>query len=364
MDKAHRLMQNGVSESVFPGGVLLVSQGGRVVFFEAYGKADIFGNRKMSVKTVFDLASLTKPLATTMAVMKLVQEKVVTLDQAISSILPEFKDSDKEQITIRQLLTHTSGLPDYVPYYKEVGEVPFDDRKKRLRSLLVKTPLEHPVGEKTLYGDVGFMVLNWVVEQLGRMRLDTYVGLKVYTSLGLNHENGLFFVDLNSGSVAGEFAATEDCPWRKKLICGEVHDENAYAAGGVEGHAGLFGNAESVHALLAALLSSYHADDGSEVFPRQLVQTFFRRQPGSQRTLGFDTPDRRNSSAGKYFSGKTVGHLGFTGTSFWMDLSRCVIVILLTNRVHPSRRNERIKIFRPRLHDAVMKDLIRHGRTG
>jgi serine-type D-Ala-D-Ala carboxypeptidase len=363
MDQARKLMQAGVSESVFPGGVLLVSEGERIMFLEAFGKADIFEDREMTVKTVFDLASLTKPLATAMAVMALVQEGRVALDRTLRSIIPEFNSPETDTITLRHLLTHTSGLPDYVPYYKEMGDGPFDRRKKRLRSLLVKTPLVFPPGQNTLYSDVGFMTLAWVVERLAGMGLDTYARRKVYNPLGLGHEKGLFFVDLNTGPAGGAFAATEDCPWRNRVLRGEVHDENAWAAGGVQGHAGLFGNAESVHVLLSSLLSPYHATQEPEVFSRNLVRAFLTPEEGLQRSLGFDTPDRVNSSAGKYFSENSVGHLGFTGTSFWMDLNRCVIVILLTNRVHPSRENDRIKFFRPRLHDAVMKEVAGSDRT-
>jgi CubicO group peptidase (beta-lactamase class C family) len=151
------------------------------------------------------------------------------------------------------------------------------------------------------------------------------------------------------------FAATEQCPWRKDLLVGRVHDENTYVMGGVQGHAGLFGTAVDVHRLLVELLSAYHGRPLAGCFEPDLVRLFFQRWAGTDRTLGFDTPSVENSSSGRFFSTNTVGHLGFTGTSFWMDLDQAVIVILLTNRIHPTRNNETIRQFRPKLHDAVMK---------
>jgi serine-type D-Ala-D-Ala carboxypeptidase len=355
MNRADDLMNAAVRVNVFPGGVLLASKGGRVNFFKAYGFADIFSRRKMREDTVFDLASLTKPLSVAPTIISLVQEGLIHLDEGISAFIPEFSSTDKAHITVRQLLSHASGLPDYMPYYKEMGEGPFDRRQKRLRELIIQTPLRHPPGQTTVYSDVGFMVLNWIIERVSGMRLDEFVKQRVYEPLGLGVPDGLFFVDLNRVLVKREFAATELCPWRKMVLCGQVHDENAYAAGGIEGHAGLFGNAESVLHLLWALLAVYRSTQGNEVLNPELVRLFLTRHGTTERTLGFDTPSPINSSAGKYFTKNSVGHLGFTGTSFWMDLSRSIIVILLTNRVHPSRENEAIRQFRPILHDAVMK---------
>jgi CubicO group peptidase (beta-lactamase class C family) len=203
------------------------------------------------------------------------------------------------------------------------------------------------------------MILEWMVEHICGKRLDRFVSEMIYSPLGLDT---LFFVDLNAAQREGAFAATELCPWRKVLLTGKVHDENAYVVGGIQGHAGLFGTADSVHTLLLALLSAYHGDNSKNPFEKGLVRLFFRRLPDTDKALGFDAPAMKHSSCGRYFSKNSVGHLGFTGTSFWMDLDRSIIVILLTNRVHPSRRNEAIKAFRPKLHDAVLKCLIGKDR--
>jgi CubicO group peptidase (beta-lactamase class C family) len=348
------LMYQAVSEGVFPGAVLLVSKEDKVVFFKAFGYANLFTKNAVTRDTVFDLASLTKPLATTLAVMVLIQQGKLSLEQQIGSILPSFHKTEKEKITIKHLLCHMSGLPDFRPYYVKLSQLPIGDRRPALRELLLKEPLLSAIGEKVLYSDLGFMILNWVIETVSGKRLDYFVYETIYHSLGLEH---LFFVDLTATPRTGDFAATERCPWRHILLEGRVHDDNAYAAGGVEGHAGLFGIAADVHRLLLELLSTFHGYPLVGVVEKALLKTFFARQENSDRALGFDLPSTIDASCGNYFSRSSVGHLGFTGTSFWMDLEKSVIIILLTNRVHPTRDNDKIKGFRPKLHDAVMRSI-------
>lgn len=347
-------MRQAVSDGVFPGGVLLVSAGDSVVFFEAYGHANILDGRSMTRNTIFDLASLTKPLATTLAIMRLVQHSRLKLEQSIGSILPRFMGTGKERIRIQNLLCHNSGLPDHRPYYKTLCELDKRDRKDALRRLLVEEPLLQTIGEHVLYSDLGFMILSWVVEQVSGDRLDRFVSKEIYNHLGLEN---LFFVDLDATPRKENFAATERCPWRKVLLNGVVHDDNAYAVGGIEGNAGLFGAAEDVYHLLSVLLLNFHGHSETPVFEKELLHEFFRPQENTGRALGFDMPSLTESSCGRYFSKRSVGHLGFTGTSFWMDLDRGIIVILLTNRIHPTRDNNRIQTFRPKLHDEIMKNI-------
>jgi CubicO group peptidase (beta-lactamase class C family) len=360
MKQIEAYMQQGVSNGVFPGGVLLVSTYDSIVFKKAYGYADIFLKTPMVTDTIFDLASLTKPLATTMAVMKLTQDRKVDLDQHLGSILYVCKGTDKEKVTIRQLLCHSSGLPDYRPYYKTLVKLPVSQRKDALRKLLVKEPLLFSPGQTTLYSDLGFMVLCWVVERLSEKRLDRYVTEDIYAPMDIFERsgNGLFFNDLNSAPRSGNYAATECCPWRKIVLSGKVHDDNAYVLGGIEGHSGLFGTADDVLKLLLFLLNVFYEKSLTNMFDSALIHQFFMRQNNTAWALGFDTPSQIGSSSGKMFSRNTVGHLGYTGTSFWMDIDRCIIVILLTNRVHPVRDNDQIKKFRPKLHDMVMKKIL------
>ena len=355
MNQVDAFMGQAISEGVFPGAVLLVSKEGSIVCHNAYGLADLFSRRSMTVETIFDLASLTKPLATALAVMILNQQGDIGTEQELGDILPDFKKDKKSAIKIRHLLYHNSGLADYRPYYKEIEHLPSEKRKQALRNLLMSEPLVYPIGTKVVYSDLGFMILEWMIEHVSGKRLDCFVSEMIYGPLGIDN---LFFVDLNAEKPPGVFAATEKCPWRKVLLAGKVHDENAYVVGGVQGHAGLFGTAAAVHMLVSKLLCAYQGASPGNLFQTEMVRLFFKRLPNADKTFGFDAPALKNSSAGSYFSANSVGHLGFTGTSFWMDLDRLIIVIMLTNRVHPSRDNMAIKAFRPKLHDAVMKSLL------
>lgn len=358
MKQVDSLMRYAIFDKVFPGAVLLVARNDSIVFFEAYGYANIFSRRKMTIDTIFDLASLTKPLATTLAVMRLVQQRKIGLEQTLESILPCFKKTDKGQIKIKSLLCHKSGLPAYREYYYKLSKLQPDARKKALKRLLVKESMLHPTGKKVLYSDLGFMILGLVVETVAGKRLDYYVSNEIYKLLGIDSDRGLFFADLNSKPIIEGFAATEICHWRNILLEGVVHDENAYMMGGVAGHAGLFGSAGSLHILLSSLLSDFHDSPPINLFEKDILHIFFNQQEGTDKALGFETPSLANSSCGDYFSKRSVGHLGFTGTSFWMDIEQNIIVILLTNRVHPSRENDKIKSFRPKVHNAVMDCLL------
>ena len=353
------LMKKAVADGIFPGGVLYVSKKGKIDFHKAYGIVDIVSKRPVTVETVFDLASLTKPLATTLAIMKLVEQKKLALDQSLGMLIPGFAGTEKGEITVRHLLAHTSGLPDYRPYYEKLREIPQKKRKKAIRELLTGEILIHPIGRTTLYSDIGFMILCWMIEEISGKRLNDFVLDEIYAPAGLKD---LFFIDLerskkNAYLLNKEFAATEKCLWRRKTLIGEVHDDNAFAVGGIDGHAGLFGTAAEVGKLLLLLQSLYHGYLTESVLLSGTVRQFLSRQGHTGRVLGFDIPDVGKSSCGHYFSEKTVGHLGFTGTSFWMDLETEINVILLTNRVHPSRDNDRIRAFRPEIHDAIIKNI-------
>ena len=352
-------MQRGVADGVFPGGVLLVAKKDHVVFFEAFGHARLSPERPMTIDTVFDLASLTKPLATTLVLMLMVQRGRLSPDQRLDTAIPDFSGTKKRHITIRQLLSHTSGLPDYRPYYTKLVELSPSERIGSLRALLLAEGLIQQPGQACLYSDVGFMILQWIVEVTAQESLDRFVQESVYRPLGLKD---LFFVTSNvrKEKDGRPYAATEDCPWRGKILDGVVHDENAYALGGVGGHAGLFGTAQDVYGVLKELFDVYAGEPNRGLFRREVMQTFLKRQSDiGSWALGFDTPTRPDSSSGRYFSDQSVGHLGFSGTSFWVDLLKGVIVILLTNRIHPKRENIGIRAFRPLLHDTVMELIVR-----
>ena len=358
-NRVEALLSKGVVEGVYPGAVLLVAFEGKTLFFQQVGsRALVPKTLPMERDTIFDLASLTKPLATTLAVMKLIDSGKIELDQPLEDLLPKDLPRDKKTITLRLLLNHSAGFADWKPFYLDLENIRPEERKANLREQLLNIPLLYPHGKGTLYSDLGFMMLEWVVEEVAGMKLPQFLRTHFYDPLGLNKT---FFYENTVPLRFDEdrFAATEDCPWRKKVLKGIVHDDNAYALGGYSGHAGLFGNAREVYTLINLLREHYRGEREDYLGP-ETVRAFFRKADivkESTWALGWDTPSPENSSSGGYFSKRSVGHLGFTGTSVWIDLERDVIVILLTNRVHPTRKNEKIRAFRPVLHDMVMKEL-------
>jgi CubicO group peptidase (beta-lactamase class C family) len=351
---ADHLMRRAVASRVFPGAVLLVACKGTVVLHQAYGMADLFTARPMTRETVFDLASLTKPLATTLATMMLVQQGRLDLDRPACDYWAPIKGQGKERITVRHLLSHRSGLPAWRPYHLFFRNFSPETCQRRFQEAISAESLSAIPGERTEYSDVGFWVLQWIVEQVAQLPMDRFVEDAIYGPLSVRP---LFFNRVGR-QASFPYAATELCPLRGRLLTGEVHDDNAHALGGVAGHAGLFGNAAAVWALLQELLLAAAGQMAHSLFDRDCIRGFFERQANSSWCLGFDTPAESGSSAGHSFEPGSVGHLGYTGTSFWMDRVRETIVILLSNRVHPCRYNLAIKAFRPHLHDAVMTALL------
>ncbi len=360
-DRIRQAVEDAVSKGVFPGAVLLCALDHGIVFHEAFGMADLFENRKMQKHSIFDLASLTKPLATTLALAKLMEKGKLSLDQQIGTILAEFQNSDKARITIDMLLRHRSGFPAHRHYYLDIlhsGKEP----RSYLRDLLTKEPLESGIGEKEVYSDLGFMVLAWIIERVSGQRLDRFVAREIYAPLGLDR---LFFVELipeneKTKIYRGQFAATQHCPRRKRVLRGEVDDDNAHAVGGIEGHAGLFGDALSVYRLCSEILTVLQGKPSTLPAP-DIIKRFVKKDKGFDRVDGFDTPSKQESSSGRFFSDSSIGHLGFTGTSFWIDPIGGWIIVLLTNRVHPSRSGEGIKEFRPRIHDMIRGEIMENN---
>ena len=367
-----RQMDAAVARRVFPGAVLLVREGTRVFYLRAFGHRSLEPElTPMGEDTIFDLSSLTKPLATTIAIMLLVAEGKIRLDDRVTRFLHNFGVYGKTHITFRHLLSHCSGLAAWRPYYKEIvqierrgGRINFLNSlgaRAHVYQLLHRERLEAPSGTRTTYSDLGFMLLGAVIEELTSTTLDRFCQERIYRPLGLRWTA---FVDLSLlrarhlEPVTDLIAPTERCPWRKKILCGEVHDDNAWAMGGVAGHAGLFSSAKDLDVLLCRLKESHRQPD--QFIPQRIMRTFWTRDatvPDSTWCLGWDTPSATGSSTGAHFSPHSVGHLGFTGTSVWIDLEHDRHVILLSNRVHPTRDNEQIKAFRPYLHDLVVQAL-------
>lgn len=359
-DEIKNLLEKGVEERVYPGAVLHVVQKGQTLFFQEVGHlSSTPESAPIRKDTIFDLASLTKPLATTLAIMKLVDERTISLDQPLSEFITTSPLRDKEDLTPRLLLNHSGGFAAWEPFYLRLATYGLDERKQILREWLVDTPFAYQPGEKCLYSDLGFMTLEWLIEELTGMSLHLFLEHNFYRPLSL--ERIFLGRELPKAHFGEEeFAATEICPWRAELIQGKVQDENAYALGGYSGHAGLFGDAQGV-SILVNLLTDHYRGKRDDYFKPATVKEFFTKQDivdGCTWALGWDTPSPKDSSSGKYFSPNSVGHLGFTGTSIWVDLDRDVRVIFLTNRVHPTRNNTNIKAFRPKLHDMIVKELV------
>ncbi len=359
-NRIKEILDLGVREGVYPGAVLLIAWEGRIEFVRESGYLSLIPERvPMRKDTIFDLASLTKPLATTLALMGLVDKDKIGLDQPLREIIEESsKKDDKEGLTLRLILNHSAGFADWKPIYLDLMKYRPEERKRILRKRLMEEPLVYRPGKDCVYSDLGFMVLEWVIEEISGMSLNNLIDENFYKPLSLKR------TFLNTGSIVKRFnrkeiAATEDCPWRGRVIQGEVHDENAYALGGYSGHAGLFGVAKEIF-VIVEMLREHYMGERDDFFRQGTVREFFRRQEIVEHcswALGWDTPSTQGSSSGKFFSSRSVGHLGFAGTSLWMDLERDVTVIFLTNRVHPTRNNQKIKAFRPVLHDSIMVEL-------
>jgi CubicO group peptidase (beta-lactamase class C family) len=364
-----RELEACIAGGAFPGAVLRVSRGTEVVYHAAFGSRSLEPeSTPMRADTIFDLASLTKPLATTTAIMLLVREGKVRLDDRVTRFVPNFGVHGKTHVTVRSLLAHCSGLAHWRPFHKEIvriekqGRVSFvssKGAKEWVYEQVQREKPEYPVGTKSVYSDLGFILLGGVVELLAQIPLDRFVHERIVRPLGLR---STAFVDLTQlrtrriAPVVDVIAPTERCPWRGKVLCGEVHDDNAWAMGGVAGHSGLFANAADVDTLAGRLLGCLRGRD--DFVPQEIVREFWTKDgtvEDSTWALGWDTPSAASSSAGGRMSRHAVGHLGFTGTSIWIDLDRDLRVTLLTNRTHPRRDNERIRDARPRIHDAVME---------
>ena len=363
--------QEAVAQGVFPGAVVLVSKDEEIVYEEAFGNRSLMPEKTpLQANMIYDLASLTKPLATTIAIMMLVREKKIQLEDHVTRFVPTFGVFGKHPVTFRHLLGHSSGLPAWKPYYEDIiktekaGRINFVASRAAKNYVMEQIHREKPVsspGAQGLYSDLGFIILGEVVEVVSGWTLDHFCQERIFKPLGLR---STAFVDLTQlrtrrlQPVEAMIAPTENCPWRKKILCGEVHDDNAYAMGGVAGHAGLFSSARDIHYLLARLQRCALGKDN--FLPQSLVNEFLTKDESVKNStfaLGWDTPAPTKSASGSYFSPRSVGHLGFTGPSVWWDLEKHCHVILLTNRVHPSRKNEKIRDFRPHIHDLIMKAL-------
>lgn len=339
-------MEQAVTAGVFPGGVWAWAHQGEIQPVVAVGTLGQKNPAPVLPATVFDLASLTKPLAAVSVCMKLVENGVLQLDMPVASIMGPFIPADKNKITIAMLLGHTSGYPAWRPYFERLRELLPTKRKQALLKMLLDEPLENTVGEAIVYSDLGYMLLTFVLEALTDKDLARLARDLAYSPLGLN-----LYYDNPQISLVSDVAQTEDCAWRGAVLQGRVHDDNAWAAGFPLGHAGLFGTAVDVLKLAESMRTSLKAPGG--FFNNEIISRFMRKTPNSDKRLGFEAPAETGASCGD-FSPKSFGHLGFTGTSFWVDPERDLTAVLLTNRVNLGRENILIRTFRPQIHNLLI----------
>lgn len=359
-------LQSAVDDGVFPGAQLAVRRRGELQCLLVAGRlsSDPSG-LPVQASTVYDLASLTKPLATVTSLLLLIQRAKVGLDDPVQQVLAELEGTPIGQATVRDLLTHRSGLPGWRPLYERLEArdivLGFSDGnqlvKQHVLRMIGDEPLIYARGERNVYSDLGFMLLGFLVERLSGMTLDRWCEEAIIRPLGADPLTFFPMAERPQSRIdVSRIAPTEQDQWRNRLLRGEVHDENAAAMGGVAGHAGLFGTAESVLAISGAWLRAYCGNES--ILDGELARQFATRQEsttGSSWALGWDTPSVQSSS-GSCFSERSFGHLGYTGTSLWIDPLCELEVVVLSNRVHPSRKNEKIKVFRPLIHDLVCRE--------
>lgn len=348
---AREILVEAVAKRAFPGAAYGVWFADSVIALDAVGAFTYDdGAPKVDPATVYDLASLTKVIATTAIAMLLYDRGILDLDARLGDILPAFVIGDQRgpgriRVTLRTLLDHSSGLPGYGQLFAA-----HSTPAGVLRGAL-QMPLEAPPGSRAEYSDIGFILLGKALEVLAGDTLSRLFEREIAAPLGM--ASALFCPPSDWRS---QIPPTEHDYWyRNRVIQGEVQDENCYALGGVSGHAGLFSNALDVLSFAACILGGGQRPDGKQLFQPGTVSLFATHQTqpvGTTRALGWDTPGE-SSSSGKFFGPRSIGHLGYAGTSLWIDPDRQLAVVLLTNRTWPDRQNKAIQAVRPAFHDAV-----------
>lgn len=345
---ADSLIEKGIKDSIAPGMTALVLKDGDIVYKRTAGRFTYDPDSSpVTDSSIYDLASVSKVIGTTTAVMICIDRKLFSLDDKVVKYLPQFGANGKKKITIRNLIVHTSGLPAFKKYYE------FVKNGDELLKDIYNSELIYQPGTKTVYSDLGMITMQKIIEKVTGKRLDKFLHAEVFSKLGMKST-----MYAPPASLKHRMVPTEvDNYWRNRLLIGEVHDEAASMLGGIAGHAGLFSTAGDLAVYLQMLLQGGEYK-GVRYIKKETVARFIKRQSEmSTRALGWDTRDEDYPSAGKLFSMSSYGHTGYTGTSVWTDPEKNVIVILLTNRVHPTRENGKLLIFRPKFHTEIMKAL-------
>jgi CubicO group peptidase (beta-lactamase class C family) len=348
LDNVDKIIKEAIDDKAFPGAVVLIWKDGKTIYEKAYGTFTYETHSpKVTTNTIYDLASITKVVATTTAAMICYDRKLFSLDDKVAKYIPEFGTNGKENITIKNLLLHNTGLPAWKKFYER--ELKYDDVVNEIYS----SELEYETGTKMVYSDLGIITLGKIIEKVTGKSLDTFCNDEIFIPLKMETT---FY---NPENAIKKFCApTEiDNYWRNKTLQGEVHDETSAMLNGVAGHAGLFSIASDIAKLMEVLMNDGKLN-GKQFIDKNSIKLFTTRyNDQSTRALGWDTKSETNSSAGDLFSSTSFGHTGFTGTSIWADPERNLFVVFLTNRVYPTRENYKIQKVRPQLHNAVINSL-------
>ena len=347
-DEVDLVINKAIDDHAFPGAEILIWKDGKTIYEKAYGNYTYDPeSQKVYPHTLYDLASLTKVIATTTAAMICYDRELFKLEDKVVKYIPEFAVNGKENITIKNLLLHNSGLPAWKKFYGR--NLKYDDVINEIYS----AGLDYKTGEKTVYSDLGIITLGKIIEKVTGKSLADFCNDEIFIPLGMK---STFFNPVDS--VKKLCAPTEiDDYWRMKTLQGEVHDETSAMLNGIAGHAGLFSNATDIAKVMAVLMNKGKMEQKQFIKQSTIVMFTKRYSEESTRALGWDTKSDSGSSAGDYFSKNSFGHTGFTGTSIWADPERNLFVVFLTNRVYPSRENIKILKVRPQLHNAVIKCL-------
>ena len=326
-DSLRRVLETAVRDSIFPGGIALIGNRAGVLTQVAVGRLDWAPDAAMvSAETIWDMASLTKVVGLTSAMMQLVEQGRVDLDAPVQRYLPEWQGAGKDAVTVRHLLTHSGGLAPFIQLWKRTSSA------AEARRIVLAAPLDTAAGARMVYSDLGAMLLGWVVERVSGEPLDRYLAAHVFGAAGMRDTRFL-----PPAALRERIAPTERDPWRGRHLRGEVHDENAHLLGGVSGHAGLFSTGADLVRFARLYLNGGELE-GVRVFQTETIRRFttVQRAGFSNRALGWEVPTGGNS-AGRLMRAPAFGHTGFTGTSLWIDPANDRFVILLTNRVNPTR---------------------------
>lgn len=353
-----RIIEDGIRVAAFPSAVLVVGNSENIIYQKAYGRLTYDENSaKTTLNTIYDIASVTKVIATTAAVMKLYDNAEIDLNYPVAFYIPEFNNNGKADITVFNLLVHNSGLTAWTPFYQN----PLLDSPDKVKKEIYTCAKEYATGSKTVYSDYNAFLLGEIVYRISGKRLDVYCSENIFKPLGMKDTDFLI-----PESEDYRIAPTEnDTYWRNQLLVGYVHDELAAMLEGVSGNAGLFSTGPDLFRFMQMMLNMGRYRDGDSnktLFSAQTVEFFTSRVTGlgymNTRALGWETkqePTQYPPQCGYRFSQNCFGHTGYTGTSVWADREKDLIVIFLTNRVYPTRGNEEIRKIRPKVHDEICK---------